>query len=66
MEGGLRFVAPRKRGRTGFRRRKVSIQANDDTNLTESGGDVFHFRQKTGRIYFSFRRRFCKIEAGKK
>jgi hypothetical protein len=61
----LRFVAPWKRGRTGFRRCKVSIQANGDTNLTESGGDVFHFRQKTGKIDFSFRRRFCKIEAGK-
>jgi hypothetical protein len=44
---------------------KFSIQATDGTNLTESGGDVFHFRQRTGKIYFSFRRRFCKIEAGK-
>ncbi len=60
-EGGLRNVWPRKRGRTGFRRSKLSIQANNDTNLTRSGGDVFHFRRKTGKIYFSFRYRFCKI-----
>jgi hypothetical protein len=25
------------------------IQANDETNLTQSGGDVFHFRRKTGK-----------------
>jgi hypothetical protein len=29
---------------------KFYIQANDKTNLTQSGGDVFHFRQKTGKM----------------
>jgi hypothetical protein len=41
---------------------KFSIQANDETNLTQSGGNVFHFRRKTGKkMKVSFRRHFRKI-----